>query len=111
MAHLAEPAPTEKQPLLPRFRMIWFFVVAVIVALALFVVRAADQGDALAAASLLTIVFFSAVCLFSGGCFVVAFLFGSMEKAMEGEVQSPSSPFIDGSLPDQIVPPKPAEDA
>ncbi|MEZ6133353.1 MAG: hypothetical protein R3C53_00445 [Pirellulaceae bacterium] len=43
--------PQEPQPLLPRIGMIWFFIVALIVAIALGVIRYAEQGGALATAA------------------------------------------------------------
>lgn len=106
----ADPNASTTQPWFPRFRMIWFFVAVVLVAVALFVIRAADQGQALAAAAVLTVVFVTIVCACSAASFLVAFLFGAMEKALEAEERTPTSPFIDGSLPDQIVPPKPTDD-
>ena len=99
----------EHQPLLPRFGMAWFFVAILMVAIALFIVRAAEQGQSLAAAMVFTSLFFLVTAFISGSCFIVAFLFGAMERAIEGEQQEVGSPFIDGSLPDQIVPPKPTD--
>lgn len=89
--------------------MVWFFIVVALVAVAMYVVRAAEQGQALSAGMIFTLVFAFFVALTSGVSFVVAFLFGALEKAVEGEEQKVASPFIDGSLPDQIVPPKPSE--
>ncbi len=97
----------EPQPLLPRFGTLWFFVVAIIVALAMFVIRAAEQGQALAAAMAFTVLFLAVTALFSGAAFLVAFLVGAMERAAQGEQTKTSSPFIDGSLPEQLIPPKP----
>ena len=34
----------------------------------------------------------------------------AMEKALEGEREKIGSPFIDGSYPEQMIPPKPSED-
>ncbi len=102
----------QNQPLLPRIGMIWYFIVVVVVAIMLFVIRAAEQGQALAAAMAFTGLFLFVVALISGGCFVVAFLFGAMEKAFDSGREEPASPFIvDGSLPEQLVPPKPSDDA
>lgn len=98
------------QPLLPRVSMVWYFVVVVLVAIALFVIRAAEQGQALAAALTFTCVFLLAVALISAACFIVAYLLGAMEKALEGDREKTASPFIDGSYPEQLIPPKPSED-
>ena len=97
----------EPQPFLPRFGLAWFFVVAIVVAIAMFVIRAAEQGQALAAAMTFTVLFVIAASAFSAVAFLIAFAFGAMERAAQGEKVEPSSPFIDGSLPEQIVPPKP----
>lgn len=101
---------TEPQPLLPRFGMVWFFILVLIVAIALFVIRAADQAQALSAAMVFTVLFAFATLALSGMSFLVAYLFGALEKAVEGEQQRTGSPFIDGSLPEQIIPPKPADE-
>ncbi len=98
------------QPLLPRVSMVWYFIVVVLVAIALFIVRAAEQGQALAAALIFTCFFLLAVAFISAACFVVAYLLGAMEKALEGDREQTGSPFIDGSFPEQMIPPKPSED-
>ena len=100
----------EPQPLLPRVGMVWFFITVLLVAVAMFVVRSAEQGQALSAAMVFTLVFLAATAIFWGCAFVVAFLLGALEKAVEGDQQRVGSPFIDGTLPDQIVPPKASED-
>ncbi len=99
---------TTAQPFFPRIRMVWFFIAATVVALALGVIRAADQGQALAAALVFTGIFLILMMLFSALCFLTAYLLGSMEKNF-GDVQQPSSPFAEGRLPEQILPPKPVE--
>lgn len=99
----------EHQPLFPRISMAWFFFVAVIVAIALYVVRAADQGQAIAAAMVFTVVFFVVTAILSALCFFIAFAFGAMERAVDKEVEVPASPFIDGSPPEQIILPRPVD--
>lgn len=89
--------------------MRWFFVVVLLVAIALFIVRAAEQGQALAAAMVFTATFAITTALISACCFVVAFLFGAMERAMAKDQDQVGSPFIDGSPPEQILPPKPTD--
>jgi hypothetical protein len=96
------------QPLFPRVRMIWFFVAAAAVAIALGIIRAADQGQAFAAALVVTGAFLTLTMLFFAATFVVAYLLGSIEKSL-GESQMPASPFADGKLPEQILPPSPVD--
>ncbi len=101
-----EPAT---QPFLPRVGMIWFFIVASVVAVALAVIRAADQGRALQGALILTTLLVGLFGILSALFFLMAYLMGAVERAVVGKIDLPSSPFSDGSLPPQIVPPKPAD--
>ena len=103
---LDDPKP---QPFLPRIGMIWFFIAVTIVAIALGVVRAAEQGRSLAAAMVFTVIFVGLCAMLSAACFLTAFLLGALEKAIVGPQESPANPFSDGSLPEQIVPPNPAD--
>ena len=89
--------------------MLWFFIAVVLVAIALFIVRAADQGQALAATIVFTVCFLAITAFVSGICFVAAFLFGAVERAVEGEQHKIESPFIDGQLPKQQVAPLPED--
>ena len=107
---MSEQRDTVAQPFLPRVGLVWFFVVATLVAIALGIVRAADQGQALAAAMVFVLLFLFTLSVFSGLSFLVAFLFGAMEEAVSGEREQTSSPFIDGSLPEQIIPPQPVDE-
>lgn len=99
------------QPLLPRVSMAWFFVTVAIVAIALGVVRTAEQGRALQAALVFVTLFFFVTAILSASCFLIAFLFGAMERAVAPKQELPASPFSDGSLPPQIVPPRPVDGA
>ena len=96
------------QPFLPRVRMIWLFVAITVVAIALGIIQAADQGQAFAAALVFTCVFIFLFAFFSGASFVVSYMFGFVEKNL-GESTLTSSPFADGRLPDQVIPPTPSE--
>lgn len=96
------------QPFLPRVRMIWLFVAITVVAIALGVVRAADQGQALAAALVFTGVFLFLFAMFSAISFIASYLFGFVEKNF-GEATETASPFVDGRLPEQMMPPSPSE--
>ncbi len=96
------------QPFLPRVRMIWLFVAITVVAIALGIIRAADQGQSLAAALVFTCVFLFLFAMFSGASFLVSYVFGFVEKNL-GESTLTSSPFADGRLPDQLIPPTPSE--
>ena len=98
------------QPFLPRVRMIWLFVAITVVAIALGIIRAADQGQALAAALVFTCVFLCLFAMFSGASFLVSYVFGFVEKNL-GESTLTSSPFVDGRLPDQLIPPTPSENS
>lgn len=101
----------EAQPFLPRVGMIWFFVVVTLVALALGVVRLAEQGQALSAAFVFLGLFVMAFALLSGASFLVAYSFGAMERAVAGDQERTASPFIDGRLPEQIIAPKPTDES
>jgi hypothetical protein len=72
----------EPLPLLPRFRMIWFFIVAAVVAVGLMVVRSVDEGRhwmaAIAYSGLFLIIFFAVGSLF----FFVAYFFGAIDRAV-----------------------------
>ncbi len=107
---MSEQPETSKQPFLPRVGLIWFFIVATLIAIALGIVRAADQGQALAAAMVGVTCFVVVLAMLSGGCFAVAYMFGAMERAVAGNQEQISSPFIDGSFPDQIIPPQPVDE-
>ncbi|MEM7476888.1 MAG: hypothetical protein AAF483_18035, partial [Planctomycetota bacterium] len=93
----------------PRFKMIWFFVLAILVALALFIVRSAEQGDALAKALVGICIFLAAIAIFSSVSFLFSFFFGSLGKAIEGPEYRIGNPFIDESMPDQLVQPRPTD--
>ncbi len=108
MLHPSESV--EPQPFLPRVRMIWFFVVVSVVAAALAIIRMAEQWQTLVAALLFIAVFLGLLAMFSGACFVVAFLLGAMERAVAGQQEQPVNPFSDGSLPEQIIPPTAVEE-
>ena len=103
-----QPEP-EKQPFLPRFGMIWFFIVVTLVAIAIGIIQAADQGRAMAAALVFSGVFVLCMILFSSTCFLVAYAFGGIEKAVVQEDLKPKSPFAHDTIPEQIIPPRPSE--
>lgn len=96
------------QPFLPRVRMIWLFVAITVVAIALGIVQAADQGQALAAALVSTGAFLFLFAAFSGASFLVSYSLGFVEKNL-GDSRVTSSPFVDGRLPEQLIPPTPSE--
>jgi hypothetical protein len=96
------------QPFLPRVRMIWFFVIVTVVALALGIVQAADQGQAFAAAIVAMCGFLLLFGLLSAACFSFTYVFGFMEKSLDTS-QTTASPFANGQLPEQVIPPSPTE--
>lgn len=96
----------QAQPFLPRVGMIWFFIAAAIVAVALGVIRAADQGRALQAAVIFTVLFSLLFGCLSALSFLVAYFMGAAERAVAGKVDTPANPFSDGTPPPQIIPPK-----
>jgi hypothetical protein len=101
----------QPQPFLPRVGMVWFFVIAAMVALALGVVRYAEQGQALAAAAVLLVAFLIFFFLLSAIFFVVTFMFGVTLKGLSEKNELPSNPFSDGSTPpEQLFPPRQSED-
>ncbi len=97
---------TQPQPFLPRVSMIWFFIVVTVVAVALVIIRAAEQGRAFQGALVLTGFFLLLLSFFSAASFLVAYALGAVERAVVGKGDLPSSPFSDGALPPQIIPPK-----
>ncbi len=97
-----------RQPWLPRVRMIWYFIAVAIVAVALGIIQAADQGQALAAALVFTFLFVLVFVLLSSACFFFVYSFGFLEKSLT-EAQVVSNPFADGQLPEQMIPPRPTE--
>ncbi len=101
----------ERQPFLPRVGMIWFFVVAGLVAVALGVIRYAEQGQALAAGLVFCALFLGLFFAIAGGVFTIAYLFGVTEKAIAEAHQTPANPFSDGSPSQQLLPPRHVDDA
>ena len=103
---MAQSQETQSQPLLPQVSMKWFFILTVMMAILIFIARAADQGDSLAFAIVFALLFVALFSAFCGFCFTVSFFLGSIEQAVIGDEENISSPFIDGKLPDQIIPPR-----
>ncbi len=100
---------TRPQPLLPRVSMIWFFIVVTVVAVSLFIIRAAEQGRVLQAALVFTGVFVILTAVFSAASFSLAYVLGAVERAVVGKSDVPTSPFSDGSLPPQVIPSRPVD--
>lgn len=109
MNYHSENSEPDSQPLLPQTRTIWFFIVATIVALALGVVRSAEQGGAIAAAIVVGGAFIAMFCLFSIIFFAVSYTLGATEKAVWQE-RTTSSPFAADSMPDKVELAKPTSD-
>lgn len=93
------------QPLLPQVRMVWFFVAVTAVALVLAAMRTLGQGAALMAAAMTVGLFVVMLAMMFAGCFLLAYFLGVTERAIVGRNELPASPFSDGSLPEQILPP------
>lgn len=100
---------TQPQPLLPRLSMSWFFILVAVVAVSLFIIRAAEQGRVLQAALVFTGLFVFLGAVFSATSFLIAYALGSVERAVVGKSEEPASPFSDGSLPTQVIPPRPVD--
>lgn len=88
--------------------MIWLFAAITVVAIALGIIRAADQGQAFAAALVFTSIFLFLFAAFCGSSFLVSYMFGFVEKNF-GQATETSSPFAEGRLPEQLIPPNPTE--
>lgn len=74
--------------------MVWFFIVASLVAVALRgIISEAKQGRAFQAALVLTSVFLALFGLFSVICFLMAYFLGAVERAVVGKSDTPASPF------------------
>ncbi len=93
------------QPLLPQVRMVWFFIIVTAVALVIAAIRTVDQGAALTAAILAMGLFSVLLALMFAACFLLAYFLGVTERAVVGQAEMPTSPFSNGNLPPQIVPP------
>jgi hypothetical protein len=52
-----------------------------------------------------TISFLVLLSIFSAGLFVVAYIFGAVNRVFFDSELRPKSPFADGQMPPQIVPP------
>ncbi len=104
---------TEPQPWFPKIRLLWLFALISFAALLMFLVRSADQrGElvfALIYSVIFVVVFFAFLSLFYGMSFLVAYSLGKFERKLSDSTVVVSSPFADGQLPDQIVPPRPSE--
>ena len=98
----------EKQPLLPRVGMIWFFIVATLVAVGIGLVRSAEHGKALSVAIASTGGFLLLFFFLSGICFWIAFMFGATERKLFDH-ETPESPFVSDLPPEQIIPPLPRD--
>lgn len=98
--HIQSPVEAPKR-LLPRIGSIWFFIIATIVAVALGVVRSAEQGQAMAAALVLLVVFVVSLGTVSALSFSIAFLLGATEKAIS-DAAVPESPFAKDTLPEKV---------
>lgn len=109
MNYHSENSEPDSQPLLPQARTIWFFVVATIVALALGVVRSAEQGGAIAAAIVVGGAFVVVFGLLSIVFFAVSYTLGATEKAVRQE-RTTSSPFASDSMPEKVELAKPTSD-
>ena len=106
-----EQQELERSTFLPRISMFWFFVAILMAAIALWIIRNANQGFAMAAAIifclLIVLVFFSISTLLFG----IATVFGSTKHALDEINQETESPFSHDHLPDQIVPPRQTDTA
>lgn len=100
MSHVQTP-PEAPQPFMPQFGNIWYFIVATLVAIALGIVRSAEQGQAMAAAMVLIGVFVVAYGCVAALSFIVSFSLGAVETAIDDE-SSPASPFAKDALPDKV---------
>ncbi len=97
--------PILKSRMLPRISLGFFFALTTLGALVAAIARAADQGAALAIAALSSLAFvvtcfaFLAILFFI--CRLIAYVKGdSISQTSKG------SPFAEGQLPPQILPPR-----
>ena len=102
-------SPETPQPLMPRISMIWYFVVATLIAILAMIIMRAESRQPLAVAIVFTGMLLLFFLLIGGGAFLIAFAVGATEKMIAPKQTTPESPFIDGRLPPQIIPPKPME--
>ncbi len=100
MSNVQTP-PEAPQPFMPQFGNIWYFIVATLVAIALGIVRSAEQGQAMAAAMVLVGIFVVAFGFVSAISFAVSYLLGAVETAIADDSQ-PSSPFAKDAMPEKV---------
>ena len=104
---------TETQPWFPKIRLMWLFVLISFAALLMFLIRSADQRGELVFALIYSVVFLvvfvAMLSFFYGMSFLLAYSLGKFERKLSDSAVVTSSPFADGQLPDQIVPPRPSE--
>jgi hypothetical protein len=97
--------PVLQSRMLPRISFRWLFALMTLAALIAAVARAAGEGGTVAYALLTSL-------LFLASCFAVFVLLFVLARAVAGMWYQPSSeihdgsPFADGQLPPQILPPR-----
>ncbi|GIW98657.1 MAG: hypothetical protein KatS3mg111_1990 [Pirellulaceae bacterium] len=105
MSHDPDAAEIQAQPLLPQVRMIWFFVVTLLIAAGLTLIQVSDRGSALVNALMFTCLFLVAFGTLSALTFVIAFSLGALERAVVPPEERVESPFAHDRLPPQVLPP------
>ena len=99
----------EPLPLLPQISMVWFFIIAAVVAIGLLIVSAVDDRRALPAALAYTAMFVAAFFGIGSLLFFIAYMFGATEHAVANP-HATSNPFADGNLPPQLIPPRASDE-
>ncbi|MFO1065841.1 MAG: hypothetical protein U0892_18415 [Pirellulales bacterium] len=99
-----------KQKLAPPVSMIWFFVLITCFAILLVVIQVADQGGAALKAFLALGAWVVLLMIIYAGHFLLAFVFGWLERLVEPPASVSQSPFAEDALPQQFVQPLRADD-
>ena len=101
--------PVLKSRLLPRISSRWLFVITAVAAVIAATARAAGAGATLAYAVMAGLGFFVACFLAFGSLFIVARAVSLLWYRPAPELHD-GSPFADGQLPPQILPPQDPKD-
>lgn len=95
----------DHQPLLPQMRLIWTFVAVTASALLIALVRFADQGAAMVAATVSVLAWLAILFGAFAVLFAITYVFGVLETIIAPPEPEVLSPFASDRLPDQIIAP------
>jgi hypothetical protein len=95
----------QAQPILPRISMRWYFIVVVAISIVLTWLNQSSNQKSLVVTTILFAIAAGTFLMMAAGCFLIASLFGAVEKLFRNSELQTESPFADESMPPQIIPP------